>query len=1129
MERIKLERSDWIFILVCLLLLVAGIWFSIQNFHKAFPEASIDFRFSRTESGEIARSFLDSQELTPSDEYKHASRFGYDNPAKIYLEKELGLELAQQHFGKPVRIWYWQHRWFKPGSKEEFQVYVTPAGEVVRLVHLVDEEAEGTDLSEDEARRLSERFLFEEMKLYPESMDFLESSRTGRPNRTDWNFTYKAADVEPVEGSDYRYRVTVIGDVVGGYREYLRVPESWRAEYSRLRSFNEVTGSAATVGLLLTVVGILALFIIKIRKRDVQWKTAVWFGGIAALLMYLNQLNYLPNTLFSYDTTTSWTGFLLNKLLLGLILSLGVGVFILLITASAETIFRERYPHLPSLPKMFTPRGLRTKSAFKGILLGITLTAFFFAYQIAFYLISQRFGAWSPADVPYDNFLNTAFPWLAVLLIGFFPAVSEEFISRMFSIPFLQKAFRSKMTWLALLIPAVIWGFGHAGYSNQPFWIRGAEVGFAGLIIGVIMLRFGILAPLVWHYTVDALYTALLLFRSENPYFILTAAVATGLLVIPLLAAIVAYLRTGTFLPEFGCRNADIAPSPAAPRPRAVEEIQAVTPAVAGSLRMNGKARIIAIVLAVCGITAVLIPTERIGSFIEYSVDKKAAIESFSDSLRASGWADPDTMTLKAYVSEGDISASSSYVYLFKHSRSITDFNKLADEVLGVGSWRVLAWVPENRLRFSGKVHAISGEVELLEAWLPEEMPVPSLDADSVRTIAEEILRSQGEDVRSLKLESDEAVARPERTDRYLQFEAVEDDPRHLGEAKYRRSADAYGNYITVPGRPFYKVPEAWERDRRSTNAFRATKRILSLVLLAGFMGWALTMLLQLTRQGRIPWKRSFIIALAPGIISLLAWPNMLENMQQSYFYQVSQPWGVFQTSMFIGLIVYTGFIYLVYAASLALLGGLYNSKTPLLSRDSRYMIRFDIWFAVFATAGVLLLVKFLLAWLSAVNLSWITFSGWGIPESIAGPLPLGAMINNSLVRAMLAAVFLGFGAYLWSSPCSKPGLRVLLILGLLIMQLDSSTRETGEILFQLIEGGIMLLFCWVLLRLIIKGHPALFFALAITYGITNSVSSGLSIGNQALATNATLLAVLSCIGLAVWCGSFTKRAPSFD
>src|SRR5260370_16559053 len=114
--------------------------------------------------------------------------------------------------------------------------------------------------------------------------------------------------------------------------------------------------------------------------------------------------------------------------------------------------------------------------------------------------------------------VNTGFPWIAVLFAGFFPSLSEEFISRAFSIPFFERIFRSRIA--AIIIAGFIWGFGHATYPNQPFFIRGLEVGLGGIFLGFIFFRFGLLPALLWHYTVDPIYTPLLLFPLANAYYI---------------------------------------------------------------------------------------------------------------------------------------------------------------------------------------------------------------------------------------------------------------------------------------------------------------------------------------------------------------------------------------------------------------------------------------------------------------------------------------------------------------------------------------------------------------------------------------------------------------------------------
>ena len=39
------------------------------------------------------------------------------------------------------------------------------------------------------------------------------------------------------------------------------------------------------------------------------------------------------------------------------------------------------------------------------------------------------------------------------------------------------------------------------------------------MVAGIVMLRYGILATLIWHYTVDASLVGLLLVRSNSMYF----------------------------------------------------------------------------------------------------------------------------------------------------------------------------------------------------------------------------------------------------------------------------------------------------------------------------------------------------------------------------------------------------------------------------------------------------------------------------------------------------------------------------------------------------------------------------------------------------------------------------------
>ena len=395
--------------------------------------------------------------------YRYASSFVYDDTAKVFLERELGLAQMNEAVAGTAKIWRWSHRWYKPLQMEEYLVEIAPTGEVVRVERTLPEDSPGVRLgadetmphpttssqstenrlSEEDARALALRFLSRVRPAGVGDLRYLGATAREWKSRTDHTFTWERVGVD-WKGGRYRHKVVVQGDRVGGYEEFVQVPEDWSRDYMQLRSKNTTAGAVDTVFMLLTVLGMIVIIFLRFRGHLIRWRFAVTFGIVGAVLSILTSLNNLPSALYDYDTTRSFGGFISGQLINTLLQGLVIGAMILVFTASGETLYRAAYPRKMALPKIFTWRGLRTKEFFFSTLGGIILTVFFIAYQCIFYRIATSLGAWSPADVPYDDLLNSAFPWAFLLFIGFLPSVSEEFMSRAFSIPFFQNIFKSR-------------------------------------------------------------------------------------------------------------------------------------------------------------------------------------------------------------------------------------------------------------------------------------------------------------------------------------------------------------------------------------------------------------------------------------------------------------------------------------------------------------------------------------------------------------------------------------------------------------------------------------------------------------------------------------------------------------
>jgi membrane protease YdiL (CAAX protease family) len=926
----RLRAADYRFIGICLALLAGSVWYSAGNFYRAFPEASIDFRVSRGGAQQLAEQFLAGQGYRIAG-YRDASSFAFDDDAKTFLEREAGLEKANRLMSTRVPLWRWSFRWFRPQQKEEFRADITPAGNFAAFDHEIAEDAARPEITAVEARALAEEFLRARAHRDPASLDFVETSSVTRPHRVDRVFTWKERDFDLHDATN-RLEVTLLGNEVGGYSQYLKVPEQWTRDYQRLRSRNNEAQIFDTLALAGLMIGLMVVLVTRVRRQDLRWRRAAVIGVVGMALSLLSSLNEFPLAEFGYPTADGYASFVTQRLLQAVLGALAWGGALFVIAAGAEVLYREGFPAKISLGRLFSLRGLRTRRFLLGSILGVTLCAIFIAYQTVFYIVAYRYGAWSPADVPYSDLLNTKFPWLFVLFGGYLPAISEEFLFRMFAIPFLRKLVR----WLpaAVVLAGFIWGFGHASYPQQPFFIRGVEVGIGGVALGLIMLRWGILPTLVWHYSVDAMYSAMLLLRSHSLYFKLSGAASAGIFVVPILAALVAYWRSGGFEPETGLLNGDEA---------AAAEVPAEAPraAVTGSSYrpLSGRRRLIAMAIFAGGLATALIPTADFGGSPRYKLTGEQARSPADVFLREQG-VDPGRYLHVTYPDihwGGDDSLAARY---FLERRTLAAAEQLFERYRPVRYWATRYFKPLEKEELLVTVHPESGKVMGFSHQVPEDKPGADAAPDAARRIAAVFAAARGLDVEAMDLKESTSEKRKARRDYSLVWEARTGDPRNVDEARYRVAVAVAGDGVSSL-RSYWNIPESFKRARERQNFISIAVLALTIAVTAAAVVFGLWVLIHQVRQGLVPWRRVLLLAVIPALMTAIGLALSFEiTLYRSY--QTFVPFTTFVVTTCVVVAMGVAFGYVLYGAEMAFLLSFFPESVAALRAARRRVLAVD-------------------------------------------------------------------------------------------------------------------------------------------------------------------------------------------
>ena len=176
-----------------------------------------------------------------------------DENAKTYLERELGLQQANQLMSSQLNIWYWDVRFFRPQQEEEFDVRVSPSGNIVGYEHKIEEARAGASLERAEAQAKAQNFLSGKLGVDLNEWDFLpeeaNSEQAAEPPRLVFHLG-KAwisrqrravpAAGRPCNGDEGRRQR---GVSAGSGRVEARLP--------RLRSGNDTLAAAFTIPYIL--------------------------------------------------------------------------------------------------------------------------------------------------------------------------------------------------------------------------------------------------------------------------------------------------------------------------------------------------------------------------------------------------------------------------------------------------------------------------------------------------------------------------------------------------------------------------------------------------------------------------------------------------------------------------------------------------------------------------------------------------------------------------------------------------------------------------------------------------------------------------------------------------------------
>jgi len=853
----------------------AAAVFTFRNFSTAFPLVSIDLRMDRAEALRSARTLADKN-AWPSKGFDEAAQFSADQEVQNFIELEGGgkPELGRILKEKIFAPYTWRVRQYKEGDAHETLVRFTPDGDPHGFRVKLPDQEKGESIPADEAQHLAEGVANADWKIDFARYQLVESSKEVRPGgRTDHTFVYERQDERVREGR-YRLRLVIGGDRLIELTQFVQIPEAFKRRYEQMRSANDVINVADSVVVLgLYLLGFcgLGLFFM-IRQRWVIWRPAVFWGLLIGLLIGLQQLNEWPLAWMNYDTAVSASGFAVRQVMTALGLFGLIAILLSISFMAAETLTRRAFPNQLQLWKIWSRPVSSSRTVLGQTWIGYLLVAPFFAYEIVLYFFAQgKLGWWTPSDtlVNPDMFAHYL-PSLSAIANAAQAGFWEECLFR--AVPLATAALigdrfgkRRLFIGVAMVLQALVFGAGHAGYVNQPAYARIVELIIPSFAFGALYLMFGLLPGIVLHFTYDTVWMALPLFVSSGTRAHIEQAIVLLAVLVPLWVVIAnraRFSKTWRDAPEDALNRAWT--------PH--ETVEAAPPVEKSAAAATSIPQIVSRALPIAGLAGLIVWILASAFHTDapaIEIDRGEAEREARAALSRQGVELDSRWTVLSHV-EGQPGEMNRFVW---QTAGRARYEKLLGIYVTPPIWVV------RFARFQGDVAEraeeyqvyIRGDGGIFRVYhqLAEATPGVSLNEQQGRALAVSALP----DSSNFKEVSSQAAKRPARTDWTFVFKDTRDYGLPQGEA--RISVEISGDKVTDQTRYVY-VPEDWSRNEKNRRNLPSTLSIVCTVILAALvLAGAVVGAIRWSRKR--PFSRRTFLAVSSAVF-LISVVNVINN-----------------------------------------------------------------------------------------------------------------------------------------------------------------------------------------------------------------------------------------------------------